>query len=226
MKELLDYLDAKVGRDRYLLVLTADHGVSPIPEVARAQGKDAGRVPPALFTTQASTMLQKTFAPYRKQLPWIEKSTAGWIYLNHGTLKETGVSAAKVEEALVDWLPQQPGIQAAYGRSRLEQGKLGDDAVGQAVALSYHPDCSGDVAIVLKPHYLISGPISETYRTTHGTPHPYDTHVAYLVFGAAVQPGVRTERITPLATAAILARGLGIAPPAGADYPIPAALFK
>src|SRR5579862_5831247 len=93
IKELLNYLDAKVGRDRYLLVLTADHGVSPIPEVAKSQGRDAGRVPPTLFTTQASAMLQKTFAPDRKQLPWIEKSTAGWIYLNQATLKEVGVPA-------------------------------------------------------------------------------------------------------------------------------------
>ena len=87
IKELLNYLDAKVGRNRYVLVMTADHGVSQIPEMATAQGKDAGRVPPTLFTVQAAALLQKTFAAGQKQLPWIEKSSAGWIYLNHGTLK-------------------------------------------------------------------------------------------------------------------------------------------
>jgi predicted AlkP superfamily pyrophosphatase or phosphodiesterase len=225
IKDLLNYLDAKVGRDRYVLVLTADHGVSPIPEVAQAHGKDAGRVPPNLFTTQAADLLQKTFAADRKQLPWIEKSSAGWIYLNQGTLKEAGVPAAKAEQALVDWLCRQPGIHGAYGRSRMEQGPLAGDAIGEAVRLSYHPDCSGDVAVVLKQHYMVSGPISDprndAYRTTHGTPHPYDTHVAFVLFGAGVRPGVRQERMTPLATAAILARALGIDPPTGAEYPIP-----
>ena len=45
VKELLDYLDAKVGKGRYVLALTADHGICPLPEVTRQQGHDAGRVP-------------------------------------------------------------------------------------------------------------------------------------------------------------------------------------
>ena len=44
IKELLDFLDTKVGKGQYLLVLSADHGICPIPEVAKSQGKDAGRV--------------------------------------------------------------------------------------------------------------------------------------------------------------------------------------
>ena len=32
---LLDALDALVGRDRYVVALTADHGVSLLPEKAR-----------------------------------------------------------------------------------------------------------------------------------------------------------------------------------------------
>ena len=230
IKGLLGYLDAKVGRDRYLLVLTADHGVHSIPEVAKARGQDAGRVPPNLFTTQAAALLQKTFAEKRKALPWIERSSAGWIYLNQATLKEAGVPAAKAELALVDWLGRQPGIYGAYGRSRIEQGSFGSDAIGEAVRLSYHPDCSGDVAVVLKPYYLVSGPITESrndaYRATHGTPHPFDTHVPLLVLGPGVRPGIRQERVTPLATAAILARALHIPPPAGADHPLPDGLFR
>jgi Type I phosphodiesterase / nucleotide pyrophosphatase len=225
VKNLLNCLDAKVGRGRYLLVMTADHGVSQIPEVAQAQGKEAGRVPPSLFTIQAAALLQKTFAAESKQLPWIEKSSSGWIYLNQAVLKEAGVPAAKAEQVLVDWLGQQPGIHSAFGRSHLEKGPLKGDVIGEAVRLSYDPDRSGDVAVVLKPNYMISGPITDSrndaYRTTHGTPHSYDTHVAFVVFGAGVRPGIRQERMTPLAAAAILAKGLGIPPPAGAEYPVP-----
>ena len=209
--------------------MTADHGVSQIPEVAAAQGKDAGRVSPMVFTTQAADLLQKTFAADKKQLPWIEKANGDWIYLNQATLKEAGVPAAKAEQALVDWLGQQPGLQSGYGRSRLDQGPFVDDPIGEAVRLSYHPDCSGDVAVVLKPHYQVSGPITDkrndAYRTTHGTPHPYDTHVAFVVFGAGVQSGVHQERMTPLAAAAIMAEALGIPPPAGSVYLVPDGLF-
>ena len=41
VKELLQVLDAKVGKGNYMLALSADHGVCPLPEVAAKQGKDA-----------------------------------------------------------------------------------------------------------------------------------------------------------------------------------------
>ena len=75
IKDLLNYLDAKVGAGDYVVMLTADHGICPIPELAKAQGKDAGRVPPNLFTNKAAEMLQGVFAPKQKLLPWIEKSS-------------------------------------------------------------------------------------------------------------------------------------------------------
>ena len=46
IQQLLEYLDAHVGRGRYVLALTADHGVCPLPEVSRSQGKNALRVDP------------------------------------------------------------------------------------------------------------------------------------------------------------------------------------
>src|SRR5262249_6708764 len=119
VKDLLGYLDAKVGKGRYVVVLTADHGIHSIAEVAAAQGKDAGRVSPALFTTQASAFLQEKFANGGPPQPWVEKSVSGWVYLNQGTLKGLGLKPAEVEQALADWLRKQPGIQAAYGRTRL-----------------------------------------------------------------------------------------------------------
>ena len=41
---LLETLDARVGRGRYVVALSADHGVSPVPEQAAARGVDAGRL--------------------------------------------------------------------------------------------------------------------------------------------------------------------------------------
>src|SRR4029077_13997699 len=41
---LFDGLDAQVGKDQWVVGLTADHGVTPIPEQLVAEGKDAGRI--------------------------------------------------------------------------------------------------------------------------------------------------------------------------------------
>jgi hypothetical protein len=58
--------------------------------------------------------------------------------------------------------------------------------------------------------------------TNHGTPHEYDTHVPVLVYGAGVPPlGKRDAPVSSLVVAPILARSLGIDPPAGAKEKVP-----
>jgi Type I phosphodiesterase / nucleotide pyrophosphatase len=229
MKELLAHLDARVGKDRYVVVVTADHGVGPIPEKAAKDGKNAGRISPNLFKGEAKEFLQATFAEGRESLPWIEAFEAGYVYLNQAVLKELDLPASRVEQTLAEWLSRQPGIQAAYPRWRLAQGPLTGDALGESVRLSFHPDCSGDVAVVEKPYHMTTGPITSpkqnTYRTTHGTPHAYDTYVPLLVYGNIIRPGVHAERVSPLSAAAIVARALGVPPPKGA-VPVPAGLFR
>jgi hypothetical protein len=229
MKELLDFLDARVGRGRYLLVMCADHGICPIPEVAAAKGKDAGRVSPKLLTTKAGAFLDETFGKGGERQPWVEAAANNWIYLNRGVLKEQGLDSARVEAALAKWLVKQPGVQAAYTRTQLSKGPLKDDRIGEMVRLSFDPERSGNVLVVLRPYHLLGEPVLgkiDNYRTTHGSPHPYDTHVPLLVYGPGVKAGVREERVTPLAVAPILARGLRINPPEGAEAPLPEGLFK
>src|SRR6202000_1303912 len=46
LQDFFRYLDGKVGRDNYVLMLTADHGFADTPEWAKSQGRDAGRVDP------------------------------------------------------------------------------------------------------------------------------------------------------------------------------------
>jgi hypothetical protein len=228
VKDLLEALDAQVGRGQYLLVLSADHGVGPLPELARAQGKDAGRVSPEVLTTKASEFLNETFTPAGKKLFWIEAAAGPWVYLNRAAIKAQGLEPAPVEAALARWFARQPGIQGAYTRTQLSAATPKDDPLGEMVRLSFDAERSGDVYVVQKPYYLITPPLSPKMylRASHGTPHPYDTHVPLLVYGPGVRPGIRTERVTPQAAAAILTRGLGIAPPAGADAAVPAGLWK
>jgi predicted AlkP superfamily pyrophosphatase or phosphodiesterase len=229
VKELLDYLDAKVGKGRYIIGVTADHGVCPIPEVARRQGKDAGRISPELFTSGANAFLQDKFGNGRGKLPWIEAAVSNNIYLNRAVLAEQGLKQADVENELAAWLSKQPGIQAAYSRTQLASGPIAGDAIAESVRRSFHPECSGDVLFVPQPYHLVSPPISSprmaAYRTTHGSPHPYDTHVPLLIYGPGVRPGTHSERVLPQSLPAILARALGVPPPKGAEAPVPGGLF-
>src|SRR5207237_723313 len=98
-----------------------------------------------------------------------------------------------------------------------------DDEIGQAVQKSFIAERSGDVVAIVKP-CCVFWPYES--GTTHGTPHDYDRHVPLLVCGRGVAPLVRSEPVTPLAVAGILARSLGIDAPAGVDDTVASELLR
>src|SRR5262249_5600155 len=159
VKELLDHLDAKVGKGKYVVVLSADHGICPLPEVARAQGKDAERVPYDLVKSKASEFLQEKFAPGKAEVSWVEKAYGPWIYLNRGVLKEMDVTSEQAEKALADWFLKQRGVESVATRSELQGKEKFDAPILQSVRLSFDAERSGDVRVNLKPYYFFSDPL-------------------------------------------------------------------
>jgi arylsulfatase A-like enzyme len=254
VRDLLDYLDAKVGKGNYVVALSADHGICPLPEAAKLQGKDAARVPAAVLGKGAEAFLQKTYTKEGDKVKWIEAASAPSIYLNRAALKKHGLDSAEVEKTLAGWLVQQPGIERAFTRTELASVKPLADPIAESVRQSFDPQRSGDVFVVLKPYYLFAGsesgkatstdtessdkesavkePAAKTKAaktptgTTHGSPHPYDTHVPLLVMGPGIAPGTYRDRVAPQSLVPILARILGIDPPTTATYPVPAGLFR
>ncbi|HEY1191069.1 MAG TPA: alkaline phosphatase family protein [Gemmata sp.] len=220
MKRLLDVLDAKVGKGGYVLVMTADHGICPLPEVSRKEGRDAARVQPAT-AAKIETFLKEKYGKGASK--WVEAVSGPWVYLNPKAVTAVGAKQADVEAALAEWLAKQTGVKAAYTRTALTAGAPADDADAQMVVRSFRPERCGDVYVLLKPYHLPSGALGT--GTTHGSPYPYDTHVPMVVYGTGVSPGVRKERASPLAIAAILAEAAGVKPPSGATATVPNGLF-
>lgn len=220
VQDLLGFLDQQVGRGRYAVVVTADHGICPLPEISLAQGKKAGRVSTRVLQLQANAFLDEQLAA-GQQHEWIEAVVAPSVYLNRRLLAERKLYAADVERVLAQWLGKQPGIQTAYTRQQLGADLPKEDRVGRMVRRSFHPERSGDVIIVTQPYWLLT---SYPTGTTHGAPHLYDTHVPLLVFGPDVRPSKPEAAVTPLAVAPILAHLLGIPPPAGNEKTLPPGL--
>lgn len=231
ISEFLSFLDETVGKNKYVFAVSADHGVCPLPEFAVRQGKKAGRAAPEILTTLAEAHLNETFLKGEKAI-WLEHPTKQnpWIYFQQSTLKTLKLEPAKVERALADWFEKQPGIQRAITRSEVLKHKPGsNDPTLDAVRRSFHPESSGDVMVVLEPYHLFSPPLLskdptkiEAYRTSHGTPHSYDTHVPLLVMGPGIRSGVYDERIAPQSLTAILCDLLKLPHPNDNDYPAPA----
>jgi len=230
MSEFLSLLDKEVGKGKYVLALTADHGICPLPEVTARNGKFAIRVSGRKLIADAEehlcSLFDKPFADLEpaKKPRWIEQIAPPWIWLNQSLIKQRGLKSCDVEKALADFLSKQEGIGRAFTRAELASPCPLDDAIGMKMKRSYYAERCGDVGIVLMPYCLLGDGFKT--GTNHGSPHPYDTYVPLLVYGTGIKPGIRKEAVTPQAIAAILAKAAGINPPKMAVYPAPEGLFE
>ena len=224
VRNLLAFLDDKVGKGRYVMGISADHGICPLPEVSARRGTRARRISPLTLGMGAERFLQQKYGKPRESKGGCIEGVAGdQIYLNRAWIRARGLKQAEVEQALADWLRKQDGIRTAYTRTQLLQGAPRNDRIGQAVWRSFHPERSGDVVPVIEPYHLFGSALGT--GTTHGTPHDYDTHVPLLIYGGGIRRGIRKELVTPQAVVPVLAHALGIKPPASCEAALPQGLF-
>jgi hypothetical protein len=224
VRDLLNHLDTRVGRGRYVVALSADHGVCPLPELSQSQGKDAGRVNFAALGVEAQAFLCMHYKQIDGTTRWFESATQPpWFYLNRKLLKELKLEQSEVERTLASWLEKQPGIRSAYTRSRLEGSRPANEDEYR-VWRSHHPARSGDVTVVLKPYWIFQLPFAG--GTSHGSPHSYDTHVPLLVYGPGIPAGPRGELVTPQAMTPILAQMLSIPAPSSCETELLAKLLS
>lgn len=189
---LLDHLDAKVGRGRYVLALTSDHGVAEIPEQV-----GSGRTTSRDVSAAVDAALQPIFGPGK----YVAFSAYTDIYLSSGVLDRLKQNPAATRAAL-DALRALPGIAFAFRGDEVSDPSHRTDAdpVKRAAALNYYQGRSGDLIIVPKEKWIFS-----TSATTHGTLYPYDQRVPVIFFGAGVKAGRQSTPATPADVAPTLA---------------------
>lgn len=205
---LLTTLDATVGRDRYVLALSADHGVATVPEAARAAGRPAGRVPLGSVRTTVEKALAGIGAG-----PHVARAEHTQIYLTRST--QTKATATTVAPALAA-LRALPGIAAAVWNGALDQPQEGiSPELLAAVRASHVPERSGDITILPQPGWIfvLGNSPSGGDGTTHGSPHAYDQHVPLVFLGGAFTPGHYGTRATPADLAPTLAATIGLPMP-------------
>ena len=206
------FLDQRIGLKNCTIVLTADHGVSPMPETIHARNPaiPAGRLDTALIQRTVEAALNKTFGPLADKSQWSVRDDA-WFLLYPAALQEKKVEAAAAQSVMRAALLTLDFIQAAYTRDQLEKREVNDE-FGQSALLSFNRVRSGDVFFQPRPYFY-----NKVAGSTHGSPHDYDNHVPLLWYGVGVKPGVRTERVGMDDLAPTLAHILGIpAPPLAA----------
>lgn len=197
---LFDELDAQVGKGKWVAGLSADHGVTPIPEQLVAEGKDAGRISGGALIDAVNQALLPTLGQGRHV---IALSTND-LYFEPGAYDKVRRTPAAISAALAA-ITSRPGVQRVFRSEDVRDVASAKDPLQRAAALSYFPGRSGDLIIATKPGWMISAA-----GTTHGSANPDDQRVPLLFLGAGVKPGKYARPATPADLAPTLAAIVGV----------------
>ena len=210
-------LDTQVGKDQYVVVLTADHGFMPAVEHSASQGHAGGKVDGTQSLARINQGLEAQFGPGK----WVMGNSGSALLLDKQLLASKGQDANTVAEAARTLLLAEPGFAAAYTRAELLSGSRAADPLFAQMRKAWHAEVSGDVQYVLKPYWMFAG----RAVATHGSPYDYDTHVPMLTYGPAwIGRGRIDTRVEVVDIAPTLAGLLGIAPPTTSEgKPLPVA---
>jgi len=204
--KLLDYVEARVGKDNALVVLTADHGVAPVPEVNAARNMPGGRLSEARLLDRVSSALVKRFGPGK----WLLPGSATNLYLNLELVQARKLNMKDVEQVAADAARGEAHVARVFTRDELLSGEVQRDEIGRAFSLGFYGQRSGDVLVLQEPYYLF-----DATGTSHGTPYDYDSHVPLIFMGPGIQARTYFGKVAENDVAPTLAAMLGIEAPSG-----------
>ena len=209
-------LDAKIGRDNYIAVLTADHGFMPAPEYSKTQGRDAGRLTSAAVLSTVNQGLEQKFGAGK----WATRVSASSVLLDRALMAQKQVDVDAMREEARRLLLTVPGIAVAYTWRELDSNSRGDAPFFKQMVNSFNKERSGDVPFSLKPYWMLS---SSPTGTTHGSPHSYDTNIPLLFYGPRwIKAGRVDARVEEADVAPTLSALLRIPkPPLAEGKPLP-----
>ncbi|MGB0679811.1 MAG: alkaline phosphatase family protein, partial [Polyangiales bacterium] len=188
------------------VMVTADHGVTPLPERSQKQGLPGRRVSSVAVAQALEAALTETLG----EGPWVRGVSNPFLLLTAQARKRSRA----VRDIATQLAQSTPGVHALTSASAPARGLT--PALRRAVDLSTPKRRRHDLFLVLAPHAVL---MSRAHGTSHGSPWPPDQLVPVLIQA----PGVRPKRVRPqvglLQVAATLSQLLQIEAPNHARTP-------
>jgi len=179
LANLLKQLDAKVGKGKYVVFLTADHAVVPVPQFLTDRGLPGGYL---IKDVRMDSLIADCMAEF--QVDPILEVTNNNIYLKEEFRDHESTAAiiSFIEKKVELW----PEVKAVYSKEDLTS--VPSDIWEQMVALGYDKERSGEIVFLLQPGYLSKSTEDGVHKgTSHGSSFNYDTHVPVLMYGMGIK---------------------------------------
>jgi predicted AlkP superfamily pyrophosphatase or phosphodiesterase len=207
---LLAHLDRSVGPGNYVLAVTGDHGVSPVPEQMAALGLNGGRVVVPELTARIDKALDPFLGPGRKVL----RTSYEDLFFGRGVYDKLRANPDAMRAAL-EAARSMPGIARVFSADELASAHgTSDDEIENAALGNFFPARSGDFIVIARPYFQFASSAATNTGTTHGSPYWYDRHVPVFLMGPGIEKGQYLTPASPMDIAPTLAFLCGITLPA------------
>ena len=196
------------GIDNVAIVVTADHGVAPIPEEAQGYRIESARV-----TTSVARAIDAALDAKYGPADWVMGDAVFEqnVYLNRAEIAERTLRPEQVEMVALDAALKVPGMFAGFTRTQLMDGRLPSWPWVEYAVNGFHPTLGGDLMVFEAPNaYLGAGT-----GTGHGSVWSYDHHVPILTRWRGQRPQTVARRVYTQDIASTLSLLLGIEYPSG-----------
>ncbi len=199
---LLDHLDRAVGPKNYVVALSADHGVAPIPEQVAPGELDAGRV----AIDEVTGRVERALEPLLGRGRYVTRFLGNDLYFAPGVYQKLLTNPTAMQ-AVIDAILSVRGVAQVLRSEKLLERAANDDPLRRAASLSTFGGRSGDIIVLQKPYWLTKLAAQDPVEggTNHGTGYSYDTRVPVILMGFGIRPGEYLMAATPADIAPTLA---------------------
>ncbi len=204
--DFLSYLDKTLGKNNYLIFLSADHAVANVPGFMEENKLPGGLVSNSFLRKGIDSLMQKKFNLNKSVITVMNNQ----VYFDHQIIEEQQADFEKIKQTTLNYLKKQNGIVDAINLQAVQQATIPDE-IKSRIVNGYSAKRSGDIYFLLQSNWFDGG----NTGTTHGAWYPYDSHIPLLFMGWNVKPGKTNATYYMTDIAPTLAAMLNIQMPSG-----------
>ena len=188
LQKLFSSLETRYGKDGFVLFLTADHAVVPVPQMLIEK-----KMPGGYFFMESHLQVLRDDFIMKYNADLLEYEVNQNIYLNLARIDSLKLDVQEVAEFAANELRKWPEVKTVLTRQELLSGSTKTDFWGEMLHNGYDIHRSGELIFLLQPGYLAKEHDEPKAHlgTSHGSAFNYDTHVPLLWYGKGIEPGLQ-----------------------------------
>ena len=209
LDDFLAQLDAKVGPGRWAMILTSDHGASPLPDRTPGGGR--------ISYEQVQDAANRAAATELGAGTWVPVVHAPTVWLDAAARARSPKDQAAAIKKIVYALRSFPGLDVVERTSDVAGNCEKRTGTAALLCVSLDPERSGEVVFLPRSGWIMEE-ADQRFATAHGSLQPYDRLVPVVMLPPGRTPHAALDKpdatTVPMASiATVLAHWLGVTPP-------------